>query len=48
MNNKQDTVRQVHRISLLKNLERRLEVAKSQNNLTLVEQLEAEKRYYTH
>lgn len=38
--------RQVHRNSLLKSLEHRLDVAKKNGNTTLIEQLEAEKDYY--
>ncbi len=38
--------RQVHRVSLLKNLERRLAVANKTGNMALIKQLEAEKRYY--
>lgn len=47
MENKQiEATRQTHRASLLKSLERRLEVAKANGQTKLVNQLEAEKRYY--
>jgi hypothetical protein len=41
-----ESARQSHRNSLLETLERRLEVAKSKGQTALVNQLEAEKRYY--
>lgn len=41
-----ENARQAHRNSLLETLERRLEVAKSNGQTALVNQLEAEKRYY--
>lgn len=41
------TARQAHRTNLLKTLEHRLEVAKSQGQNALVAQLEAEKNYYS-
>lgn len=42
-----ENARQAHRTNLLKTLERRLEVAKANGQSALIEQLEAEKRYYT-
>ena len=41
-----ENARQAHRNSLLQSLERRLEVAKAKGQTALVDQLEAEKRYY--
>lgn len=42
-----ENARQAHRTNLLKTLEHRLEVAKANGQTALIEQLEAEKRYYT-
>ncbi|BAQ66261.1 hypothetical protein [Geminocystis sp. NIES-3709] len=42
-----ENARQAHRTALLETLERRLEVAKSKGQSALVDQLEAEKHYYT-
>ncbi len=42
-----ENARQAHRTNLLKSLEHRLEVAKANGQNALVQQLEAEKRYYT-
>lgn len=41
-----ENARQAHRNTLLETLERRLEVAKAKGQTALVDQLEAEKRYY--
>lgn len=38
-------LKQVHRANIIKNIEHRLEVARNANNIQLIEQLEAEKRY---
>lgn len=38
--------KQAHRTNILKTLEHRLEVAKSQGDVNLINQLEAEKKYY--
>jgi hypothetical protein len=47
MNNKtQLDIRQAQRLNILKSLEHRLAVAQRSNNTRLIEQLEAEKRYY--
>lgn len=47
MNNKtQLDTRHAQRLNILKGLEHRLEVAKRSNNTRLVQQLEAEKRFY--
>lgn len=47
-NNQQTTseIAQIHRANILKNLEHRLEVARSRGQNNLIAQLEAEKRYY--
>ncbi|MGV2826951.1 arginine synthesis PII-interacting regulator PirA [Myxosarcina sp. GI1(2024)] len=37
--------KQIHRANIIKNIEHRLEVARNANNIQLIEQLEAEKRY---
>lgn len=37
---------QAHRANILKSLERRLQVARAKGNLSLIQQLEAEKSYY--
>ncbi|MBE9169337.1 hypothetical protein IQ238_18025 [Pleurocapsales cyanobacterium LEGE 06147] len=44
-NNRQD-IKQAHRANILKSIEHRLEVAKNARNIRLIEQLEAEKRYF--
>jgi hypothetical protein len=44
--NPQLEIREAQRLHILKGLEHRLAVAKRTNNARLVEQLEAEKRYY--
>lgn len=47
MNSKtQSDIRQAQRFYILKGLDHRLAVAKRTNNTRLIEQLEAEKRYY--
>lgn len=46
MNNNQLDTRKTHRSNIIKSLEHRIEVAKNSGNMSLVKQLEAEKRYY--
>lgn len=42
-----ENAHQAHRANLIKSLEHRLQVAKANGQTALIEQLEAEKRYYT-
>lgn len=43
-----ETAKKAHRANLLKSLEHRLEVARNQGQTALINQLEAEKRYYLY
>jgi hypothetical protein len=48
MNNNQQEMQQIHRTFMLKTLDHRLEVARAKGQINLIEQLEAEKRYYAN
>lgn len=48
MKNIHQDLKQAHRANIIKNIEHRLAVAKIANNSRLVEQLEAEKRYFSN
>ncbi len=44
--NKQQDITQIHRTNMIRSLNHRLEVARQRGNSQLIEQLEAERRYY--
>jgi hypothetical protein len=48
MNNNQQEMQQTHRSFMLKTLDHRLEVARAKGQTNLVQQLEAERSYYTN